>query len=117
MTSKEPKFRSVGKVLTGGTANTIYTCPPNYIAKMTLLFISNHAGNNKTVQIQWNDISASGTYHIVGGYNLASNAYLKLDGSYLVLNAGDSIIVTPEAGSTMDSTITVEEFFEPTQRT
>lgn len=116
MTPKEPKIRSIGMVLTANVANVLYTCPPNYIAKMVLLFISNHAGNNKTVQIQWNDISASGTYHIVGGYSLASNAFLKLDGSYLVLNAGDRVLVTPEAGSTMDATITVEEFFEPTQK-
>jgi hypothetical protein len=113
--NKEPKIRSLGKVLTAGVVNTIYTCPPNYIAKMVLLFIANHAGNNNTVQVQWNDVSASGTYHIVGGYNLTSNAFLKLDGSYLVLNPGDTVIVTPEAGSTMDATITVEEYFEPTQ--
>jgi hypothetical protein len=113
--NKEPKIRSLGKVLTAGVVNTIYTCPPNYIAKMVLLFIANHAGNNKTVQVQWNDVSASGTYHIVGGYTLAGNAYLKLDGSYLVLNPGDTVLVTPEAGSTMDATITVEEYFEPTQ--
>jgi hypothetical protein len=110
--NKDPKVRSVGKVLTAGSANTIYTCPENFVAKMVLLFIANHAGNNKTVQIQWNDISASGTYHIVGGYTLAGNAYLKLDGSYLVLNPGDTVIVTPEAGSTMDATITVEEYYE-----
>ena len=110
--TKEPKIRSIGKVLTANTANTIYTCPANYIAKMVLLFIANHAGNNKTVQVQWNDVSASGTYHIVGGYTLAANAYLKLDGSYLGLNPGDTVIITPEAGSTMDATITVEEYYE-----
>jgi hypothetical protein len=115
MDAKLARLRSVGKVLTAGANNTIYTCPPNYTAKMVLLFVSNHAGNNKTVQIQWNDVSASGLYHIVGGYNLTANAFLKLDGSYLVLNAGDSVIVTPEAASTMDATITVEEYFEPTQ--
>jgi hypothetical protein len=43
---------------------------------------------------------------------LAANAYLKLDGSYLVLNPGDTVLVTPEAGSTMDATITVEEYYE-----
>ena len=110
--SKEPKIRSIGKVLTAGVANTIYTCPENYVATMVLLFISNQAGNNKTVQVQWNDVSASGTYHIVGGYSLAAYAYLKLDGSYLVLNPGDTVIVTPEAGSTMDATITVEDYYE-----
>ena len=110
--NKEPKIRSLGKVLTAGVANTVYTCPANYIAKMTLLFVSNHGGNNKTVTIQWNDSSASQSYYIVGGYVLAATGYLKLDGSYLVLNPGDTVIVTPEAGASTDATITVEEYYE-----
>jgi len=112
---KEPKIRSIGTVLTAGVANTVYTCPPNHIAKMTLLFVSNHGGNNKTVTIQWHDASASQSYYIVGGYVLAATGFLKLDGSYLVLNAGDTMVVTPEAGATTDATITVEEYFEPAQ--
>jgi hypothetical protein len=110
--SKEPKIRSVGKVLTAGVANTVYTCPDNYIAKMTLLFVSNHGGNNKIVSIQWSDASASQTYYIIGGVTLAATGYIKLDGSYLVLNPGDTLIVTPEAGSSMDTTVTVEEYYE-----
>ena len=110
--SKEPKIRSVGKVLTAGVANTVYTCPDNYVAKMNLLFVSNHGGNNKNVSIQWNDSSASQSYYIVGGYVLSAYGYLKLDGSYLVLNPGDTLIVTPEAGSSMDTTVTVEEYYE-----
>jgi hypothetical protein len=110
--SKEPKIRSIGKVLTAGVANTIYTCPDNYIAKMTLLFVSNHGGNNKTVSIQWNDSSASQSYYIVGGYVLSAYGYIKLDGSYLALYPGDTLIVTPEAGSSMDTTVTVEEYYE-----
>jgi hypothetical protein len=110
--SKEPKIRSVGKVCTAGVANTIYTCPDNYIAKMTLLFVSNHGGNNKTVSIQWNDSSASQSYYIVGGYVLSAYGYIKLDGSYLALYPGDTLIVTPEAGSSMDTTVTVEEYYE-----
>jgi hypothetical protein len=115
MDAKLARLRSVGKVLTTAVANTVYTCPPNYIAKMVLLIVSNHGANNKTIQVEWNDVSASGTYHIVGGYNLTAYNFLKFDTSYLVLNAGDSLILTPEAGSTMDATVTVEEYFEPTQ--
>lgn len=110
--NKEPKIRSIGTVLTAGVANTVYTCPPNYIAKMTLLFVSNHGGNNKLMTIQWNDVSAGQSYYIVGGAVLAATGYIKLDGSYLVLNPGDTVIVTPEAGATTDATITVEEHYE-----
>lgn len=99
-------------MLTAGVANTVYTCPPNYIAKMQLLFVSNHGGNNKLVTIRWNDVSAGQSYYIVGGYVLSATGYLKLDGSYLVLNPGDTVIITPEAGSSMDTTITIEEHYE-----
>lgn len=113
--TNEPKVRSVGKVCTAGAANTVYTCPTNYVAHMTLLFVSNHGGNNKTVSIQWNDVSASQSYYIVGGQVLSANGYIKIDGSYLVLNAGDTLIVTPEAGATMDVTVTIEEYYFPKQ--
>lgn len=110
--SKEPKVRSVGKNLTANVANTIYTCPDHYVAKMVLLFVSNHGGNNKLVSIQWYDASANESYYIIGGYVLSANGYIKLDGSYLVLNPGDYLVVTPELGSTMSTTVTVEEYYE-----
>ena len=110
--NKDPKVRSIGKVLTAGAANTVYTCPENFVAKMTLLFISNYGSGNKTVTLQWQDASASATYYIVGGYVLSAYGFLKLDGSYLVLNPGDTLIVTPEAGSTIDAVVTVEEHYE-----
>ena len=110
------KSRSKGTTLTAGSANTIYTCPNNYTAKVVLLFVSNTGGGNQTVTVQWYDASADETYYIVGGYVVSAYSFLKLDGSYLTLNAGDYLIVTPEASSTMDATVTVEEYFDPTQR-
>lgn len=103
------KFRSVGKSLTAAADNIIYTCPSKYISRVVLLFVTNHGGGNKTVTIKWYDSSANETYYIVGGYTLSAGGYLKLDGSYLVLNPGDTITITPEAGSTIDAAITVEE--------
>jgi hypothetical protein len=110
--SKEPKIRSVGKVLTAGVDNTVYTCPDNFIAKIVLIFVSNHGGVSKTFTIEWNDVSAGASYYLVGGIQLAAADYFKMDGSYLVLNPGDTLIITPEAGSSMDATVTVEEYYE-----
>lgn len=110
---KIPKIRSVGKTLTAGAANTIYTCPANHTAKVDLLFVANTGSGNKTVTIQWHDSRNNATYYIVGGYVVSAYNFLMLSGSYLVLNAGDYMIVTPEAGSTMDSTVSVEEYFDP----
>jgi len=96
---KAAKVRSVGKNLTAGAANTIYTCPANHTAKVELLFVANTTSGNKTVSIQWHDESLGTQYYIVGGYTVSAYSYLKLDGSYLVLSAGDYIVVTPEAES------------------
>ena len=111
--SKAYKTRSVGTNLTAGAANTIYTCPPNHTAKVELLFVANTTSGNKTVSIKWHDVSENKEFYIVGGYTVSAYGYLKLDGSYLALSAGDYMIITPEAGSTMDATVSVEEYFDP----
>lgn len=107
------KSRSVGKHLTAATDNVIYTCPPNYTAHVVLLFVSNLGNSNKTVSAKWYNSHDNATYSIIGGYVISAYNYLKLDGSYLTLNAGDYISVNPEVASTMDATVTVEEFYDP----
>ena len=109
----EPKLRSVGTNLTAGVGNTIYTCPANHTSKVELLFIASNTSGNKTVSIKWHDTSLGTDYFIVGGYTISAYNFLKIDGSYLVLNAGDYLVVTPEAGSEMDITVSVEEYFDP----
>lgn len=109
----EPKLRSVGTNLTAGAANTIYTCPANHTAKVELLFVANTTSGNKTVSIKWHDTSLGTEYFIVGGYVISAYNFLKIDGSYLVLNSGDYMVVTPEAGAIMDATVSVEEYFDP----
>lgn len=111
-----PKLRSVGTNLTAGVGNQIYICPPNYTAQISLLFIANAGSGNKTVSLKWHDVSSAADYFIVGGYVISAYSYLQLSEGKLVLNAGDYLIATPEAGSTMDATITIEEYFDPANR-
>lgn len=109
----EPKLRSIGTNLIAGAANRVYTCPTNHTAKVELLFVANTTSGNKTVSIKWHDTSLNTEYFIVGGYTISAYNFLKIDGSYLVLNAGDYLVITPEAGSIMDATVSVEEYFDP----
>lgn len=113
MADKAFRYRSVGTNLTAGSANTVYTCPDNFTSRMELLFVANTGSGNKTVTIKWHDHSENKDYYIVGGYVISAYSFLKLDSSYLALDAGDYMIVTPEAGSTMDATVSVEEYFNP----
>lgn len=113
---KSSRFRSVGKNLTAGTSNIVYTCPANFTAKVELLFVCNNTSGNKTIQISWYDGHAAASYVLTAGYVISSYNFLKFDQAYLILNAGDYIAITPEAGSTMDATISVEEYFDPANR-
>lgn len=111
-----PKLRSVGKNLTAGTSNVLYTCPTNYTAKAVLLLVSNGTSGNKTITLQWHDVTTGQAYAITSGYVLSAYGFLIFDQSYLVLNSGDYITATPEAGSTMSSIFTVEEYFDPSNK-
>ena len=105
---------SVGKQLTAGVANTLFTVPNGYKAEVSLLFISNHTGNNKTISAYWqhaHDITHQ--IRIVDGYLLAATEFLKFDGSTIVMQSGDSMVLTPEAGSEMSAIATFDLRKEP----
>lgn len=110
------KSRSIGTHLIPDTDTVIYTCPNNYTAHVVLLMVANLSGGNKTVSAKWYNNSKNDTFTIIGGYVISSFNYLKLDGSYLAMNAGDYLILNSEVGSVMDSTVTVEEYYDPTSR-
>jgi hypothetical protein len=105
---------SVGKQLTAGAANTLFTVPNGYKAEVSLLFISNHTGNNKTISAYWQHAhDASHQIRIIDGYLLAATEFIKFDGSTVVMQSGDSMVLTPEAGSAMSAICTFDLRKEP----
>ena len=105
---------SVGKLLTAGAANTLFIVPAGYKAEVSLLFISNHTGNNKTISAYWQHAhDAAHQIIIIDGYPLAATEFLKFDGSTIVMQSGDSMVLTPEAGSDMSAIATFELRKEP----
>lgn len=105
---------SIGKILTAGVANTLFTVPNGYKAEVSLLFISNHTGNNKLISAYWQHAHDAGhQIRIIDGYLLAATEFIKFDGSTIVLQSGDSIVLTPEAGSDMSAITTFELRKEP----
>jgi hypothetical protein len=104
---------SVGKLLTAGAANTLFIVPAGYKAEVSLLFISNHTGNNKTISAYWQHAhDAAHQIRIIDGYLLAATEFLKFDGSTIVMQSGDSIVLTPEAGSNMSAIVTFDLYKE-----
>lgn len=103
---------------TDGTAVTLYTCPANAKAHMSLLYITNSGTAASDIKIEWYRASQTETHNIIAGKNLVVGDFIKYDGSFIVLEAGDIIKFTPSAtGGGADPHIdcfcTVEEFFVP----
>jgi len=97
---------------------TLYTCPANAKSHMSLLFITNASSNASDINVQWYRASDSTSYFIIGGKNLTQGEFIKFDGAFIVLEAGDYITIetTSTAGSGVpdtDAFCTVEEFFNP----
>jgi len=97
---------------------TLYTCPANAKAHMSLLFITNASSNASDIDVQWYRASVATSFFIIGGTNLSQGEFLKIDNAFIVLEAGDYITVetTSTAGSGVpdtDAFCTVEEFFNP----
>jgi len=99
---------------TENQAETIYTCPANCRAFMSLLYLTNADGNT-TVDIEWVRESGTQSLAVLGGKNMTSGEYLKLDGAVIVFEEGDYMTITPSANTTpaIHMIVTVEEFFKP----
>jgi len=98
---------SVGATPTAGSTSTFYTVPTGYRALWNLSYMHNTSGSTKHLTLTWYDSSAALTYDILNQYNFSSKDYLTLDGNALVvLEEGDQVRVTPEAGSTFTVILT-----------
>jgi hypothetical protein len=99
---------TVGKNLTAGSANTIYTVPKGCKAIATLLFIANGGGTTKGVSASWHDHSESTSVVIAGNSSLGAGSYIQFSNGRMVMDEYDYLTVTPEAGATMSVIFTVE---------
>lgn len=97
-----------------GTTYTLYTCPPNCITRVPLVFITN-ANGNVSVTFKMYKAFNTTSYFIIGGKNMSQGEFIQLsDPTGLILEAGDKLEVIP-TGSTVvvDALCTVIEQFKP----
>jgi hypothetical protein len=101
---------SVGKNLAAGVETTVYKVPTGYRANWNLLYIHNSLGNNKTITVDWYDTSTATHVKILEEYNFTSKTYFQFSGqgSGIVLEEGDEIHMTTEAGSAFGVVCTFE---------
>jgi len=102
---------SVGLNLTANTLTTVYTVPTGYYAKWNLMYMFNSSGSTKSCTCYYNDSSTSSDIYIMQDRPINSKNYEKIDGgSYMVLEAGDTVKTITEAGSTFHIICTFELF-------
>jgi hypothetical protein len=100
---------SISKNLTANTATTLYTVPTGYYARCVLIHVCNTAPS-KHISFSWYDASTATTIVVVSEQVLSARTTLTLisNGQYFVMEEGDYISATSEAGSTMSVLATFE---------
>lgn len=117
--TRPSRFKSYGlHAVLDDTAYTVYTCPPNTVAYMSLVFVSNASASASDVRVEWDDDDSGTPIVIIGGKNLADAEFIQLSGSFLVLEENDTLKLTTTntaGGNDPDVSIivTVEEVFLP----
>ena len=93
---------------------TLYTCPQNCRAEVTMLFVVN-ANGNTTVSAYWYRSAHTDSFNILGGKNMTSGEYILLTGATLVLDQGDElrVMASGNASPNIDAMCTVTETFIP----
>ena len=105
---------SVGKQLTAGVDNTVFTVPNGYKAEVDMLFIANLDANNKTTTAYWQHAhDPAHQIRIVDLYPMASHSFLQFSQGSVVMQQGDSFVIQPEAGATQSCIITFDLRKEP----
>ena len=101
---------------TPGAVETLYTCPDNCRAEITMLYVVNADSSGSTdAEAKWTRASDSAVFRLIGGRNLTRGEFILLTGATLVLEPGDTItcIATNDASPEMDFMCTVTETFIP----
>lgn len=103
--------QTVGRNLTAGVQNTLFVVPNGYHCVVTMLRISNVGGSTAGVTAGW---VHEGTTFIFQGLTvsgLSKGDSLTFGGPYghfLLMRDGDSIVVTPDAGSSFTALVSFD---------
>ena len=99
---------------TNNAVETLYTCPSNCRAEVSMLYCVN-ANGTTTALAKWVRFSDSAEFRLIGGKNLGTGEFVLLTGATLVLEPGDKITCVATGNSTpeLDYMCTVTETFQP----
>ena len=113
--NQSTKFKMESKDLTTTGQTTLYTAPANHTVAVRSLIVSNSDSSARNILVQWND--GSTTHNIFEARQIAANSSEAIvnDNSPLYLEAGQIIYVTATTANTLLTTISVEEYYDPSR--
>lgn len=91
---------------------TLYTCPSNCRTKIPLVYIVN-ANGNTDINFEIYKAVTNTRFYILSGKNFAESEFIQFSDSYIVLEPGDKLEVTPSGNTSplIDAFCTAEETF------
>jgi len=96
------KNASLADVSTG-SYDTLYTAPASTTTVILAVALSNKTSNAVTVQVQFSDSSAAGTYQVLENVSIPSQTTLEvLAGQKYILETGDALKVQAGTSSAID---------------
>ena len=98
---------TIGKNLTAGSANTIFTVPEGYKAEIEKVFIANLTASVKSVSAYW-DQADSTQIDVISSYSMPADSFIQFFDGAIVFQAGDKLVITPEAGATQTTFVTFD---------
>ena len=115
------KFTTEGKTVTataaGASSDVVYTVPPNHSAIIKFLHLSNGTNSTKKVYVQFYHVDDTSYHYIINGLAMAGNSvHDVISGNDMSLHQGDKIVAYAEAGTTLDVTISVQEYYDPARQ-
>ena len=100
---------SVGRHLTAGTTETLYTVPDGYRASWNLLYMINNTASSKTFTVGWYNSSGTLQAHVFQSYPISSKTYVMFDsGAWINMDSGHYVTITTEAGADADAILSFE---------
>jgi len=115
------KFKTQGTRITAtaanGSAQVIYTCPPNFSSIIRFLNVASGTVANKYISVQFYH-SEDGTYdYLLNAYDMAAaSSFNVLNAGIMSLHQNDKLVAFTNSTSNFDIVVSVEEYFDPVRK-
>ena len=107
----ERKKRTLALELTTGNQD-IYTVPARFTTDINSIYINNASGSLVTFSLDWYEASTTTFHTFAETVELPANSLLQITDYPLYLIGGDKLRGLASANSSVNISISLEEFFE-----